>query len=88
MEIDTIVVHPNYWRRGHGTNLSQWQLDLADQDQAGMGVAGSAMGKTLFEHLGFKTAETIMVPGYKDHPSVLEVWLGLRDAKTECKPKL
>ncbi|KAK3115467.1 hypothetical protein LTR53_005169 [Teratosphaeriaceae sp. CCFEE 6253] len=79
MVVDTMVVHPAYWRRGHATNLTQWQMELADGDSVGLGVEAAKMGVLLFEHLGFKEAQTVQVPGYEDHPDPVAVWFGLRD---------
>lgn len=86
METDTLVVHPAYWRKGHGTSLNKWHTELADLDGVGLGVVASKMGRKLFTHVGFKEAAQINVPGYENHPKPLEVWIGLRNL-SETQPK-
>lgn len=56
--MDMVVVHPAYWRRGHGSRLVRWGMALADLDRIGQGVVAAAMGEKLYLSLDFiKLAE-------------------------------
>ncbi|KND87485.1 hypothetical protein TOPH_07896 [Tolypocladium ophioglossoides CBS 100239] len=81
MVIDMMVTHPSHWRRGHGTLITKWFIDLARQDQVGLAVAAAPMGKVHFSSLGFKKAKTVEIPGYHDHPNPIYAWLGLLNVK-------
>lgn len=48
------MVHPAYWRRGHGERLVRWGLDAANVDGVSMGVLASGMGERLYSRLGFE----------------------------------
>lgn len=57
--MNIVVVHPAYWRRGHGTNLVGWGMKLTDLDQTTQGVISAGMGTKLYGELGFeKLCET------------------------------
>lgn len=85
MKPDMNVVHPAYWRRGHGSRMVKWMLELASTDRVGMGVTASSMGREVFLSLGFKRVELVMIPGYDAHPEPLEAWLGIRDESSGLK---
>lgn len=66
--MERTVVHPAYWKRGHGSKLAQWGVDLAALDAVDQGVLASGMGTRLFEHVGFKRIIDLHVPGDKKNP--------------------
>ncbi len=61
--MEMLVVHPAYWKRGHGTKLAQWGLDLATADEVKQGVIATEMGKNLYRNLGFQSLEEIRIDG-------------------------
>lgn len=79
MELSTMVVHPAYWRRGHGSTLANWCVQLADMDDVVVAVSAASMGQLLFEHVGFKLVEKVEVPGYDQHPESISLWIGVRE---------
>lgn len=64
--MDGLVVHPAYWRRGHGEALVRWSLALADADGIKQGVSATPMGVKLYERLGYKPVDECVVPGDED----------------------
>jgi GNAT superfamily N-acetyltransferase len=63
-----VVVHPKYWRRGHGSHLVRWGIGLADIDQVKQGVFATAMGAKLFLALGFQKIKDVHVEGDMEDP--------------------
>ncbi len=61
--MEMLVVHPAYGRRGHGTKLAQWGLDLAKEDNVKQGVIAAEMGKNLYVKLDFQILEQIKIDG-------------------------
>ncbi|KAL4762084.1 GNAT family N-acetyltransferase [Aspergillus foveolatus] len=51
--LDTLVVHPDYQRRGAGSMLVQWGCDLADEEGVALYVDASRAGAPLYERFGF-----------------------------------
>ncbi|KAH6685432.1 acetyltransferase [Plectosphaerella plurivora] len=49
----TLVVHPDYQRRGCGSTLVQWGCNLADENAVGAFVDASKDGIPLYERFGF-----------------------------------
>jgi GNAT superfamily N-acetyltransferase len=49
--MDRIVVHPAYWKRGHGRKLLKLGTALAEVDQVDQGVLATTMGAALFSHI-------------------------------------
>jgi len=80
MILDTLVVHPAYWKRGHGTALAKWTNVLADWDDAGLAVAAARMGAEFFPHVGYKLKELVEVKGYDRHNESIYSWFGHRDS--------
>jgi N-acetylglutamate synthase-like GNAT family acetyltransferase len=54
-----VVVHPAYWRRGHGTTLVNWGKSLADLDRIGKGVVAADMGEKLYASLGYQKLDEV-----------------------------
>ena len=61
-----LVVHPAYWRRGHGTDLVHWGQKLSAFDDVPQGVSAAGMGEKLYSHLGYEFVERISKPGDED----------------------
>lgn len=53
VDLDTLVVHPDYQRRGAGSMLVQWGCDLADEEGVALYVDASRAGAPLYERFGF-----------------------------------
>lgn len=74
-----IVVHPTYWRRGHGSTLASWGTHLTETDKVHHGVIASRMGEKLFASIGFEHIKYIHVEGEGDASegidlAVLAIW--------------
>jgi hypothetical protein len=61
--MNIVVVHPAYWRRGHGTNLVRWGMRLTDEDQTTQGVISADMGTKLYMALGFEKICDVHIAG-------------------------
>jgi GNAT superfamily N-acetyltransferase len=68
MIMEELVVHPAYWRRGHGGNLARWCVDLARIDKKKIGVTANEMGKDLYCKLGFRNLKEIHLDGDESAP--------------------
>lgn len=77
LEIVTIVVHPAYWREGHGSKLARWCMQLAAADSIGLGVSAVRMGRDLFCHLGFEDVEVVSVVPHEK--KLLSLWICVLD---------
>jgi GNAT superfamily N-acetyltransferase len=53
VDLDTLVVQPDYQRRGAGSMLVQWGCDLADEEGVALYVDASRAGAPLYERFGF-----------------------------------
>jgi N-acetylglutamate synthase-like GNAT family acetyltransferase len=62
-EMDQVAVHPAYWKRGHGTALVKWGMELARIDQVVQGVSAAKMGEKLYAELDYKVVERISLDG-------------------------
>jgi len=93
MRLATLAVHPAYWRRGHGSNLTKWSTTLADIEGISVGVSAAKMGVSVFAKAGFVEQERVRVEGYKlprdsvvslgtgqqpDQIEAIELWIGIR----------
>ena len=56
-----VVVHPAYWRRGHGTTLVRWGKALADLDGMDQAVSATDMGEKLYVPLGYHKVDEVRV---------------------------
>ncbi|KAI0187131.1 hypothetical protein EV127DRAFT_437409 [Xylaria flabelliformis] len=68
--MDMLVVHPAYWRRGHGTSLVEWGMALADLDQVDQGVVAAEMGEHLYLRLNYSKLAEVHVRDDKDPAEV------------------
>ena len=53
MELEQMVVHPNFWRRRYGTALGEYGLYIARKECRSVGVIATPMGEKLYESMGF-----------------------------------
>ncbi len=61
--MEMLVVHPAYWKRGHGGSLTGWGMDLAKTDGIQQGVIAAKMGKAVYAAMGFKNLEDLHIDG-------------------------
>ncbi|CAH0051750.1 unnamed protein product [Clonostachys solani] len=74
--VDMVVVHPAYWRRGHGTSLVKWGKALADVDRVNQGVIAADMGEKLYTSLGYGKLDDVRAVS-EDGPPPHEVQVGV-----------
>ncbi|KAK6525865.1 hypothetical protein TWF281_010909 [Arthrobotrys megalospora] len=70
-ELSMTVVHPSYWRRGHGSSMVKWGMDLAKENNETLGTISSTMGNALCEALGWSREDTIHLEGDDEAPDGL-----------------
>ena len=71
LELVRLKTHPDYMRRGFGSALVKWGIDLAkEQHLAAVSLKASQMGMLLYAHLGFKHLEQLMVQAPGDTETV------------------
>jgi GNAT superfamily N-acetyltransferase len=63
LHLEWLVVHPAYWRRGHGTRLAQWGVKLSILDHINQGVIAEKMAVDLYHKLGYKHVEDVDIIG-------------------------
>ncbi|KAK4203006.1 hypothetical protein QBC40DRAFT_319106 [Triangularia verruculosa] len=73
--ISMIVVHPAYWRRGHGTRLATWARDLSIKTKAPQCVSAAPMSQRLLMSLGYKRIDVIVAEGDEDDPRGVQTLL-------------
>ncbi|KAF2808901.1 uncharacterized protein BDZ99DRAFT_463759 [Mytilinidion resinicola] len=93
MKLATLAVHPAYWRRGHGSNLTKWCTTLADIEGVSVGVSAAKMGVPVFAKAGFMEQERVQIAAYQlprdsvvslgggkqpDQIEAIELWIGIR----------
>ncbi|KAK4207236.1 acyl-CoA N-acyltransferase [Rhypophila decipiens] len=61
VNLSTLVVHPDFRRRGGGTMLITWGIKRAESKGWPATLCASPMGRFLYEHLGFQTIATEVV---------------------------
>jgi N-acetylglutamate synthase-like GNAT family acetyltransferase len=67
--MERTAVHPAYWRRGHGSTLAKYGLNLANIDQVNQAVLATSMGADLFKYMGFKLINESQINGGKEDPT-------------------
>ncbi|KAI0199893.1 hypothetical protein F4808DRAFT_461288 [Astrocystis sublimbata] len=72
--MDMLVVHPAYWRRGHGSSLTKWGMALADRDHVNQGVVAAGMGKQLFLKLNYSRLAEVHA---RDNKNPAEIAVGI-----------
>lgn len=66
--MEMAVVHPAYWRRGHGTLLVRWGMELSKLDGVKQGVIAAKMGAELYAGLGYSVVEELRMDGDEEAP--------------------
>jgi hypothetical protein len=61
-----IVVHPAYWKRGHGSHMARWAAEMAKLDQIPQCVSSAPMSEPIFRGLGFELVRRIVADGDED----------------------
>ncbi|KAK5958312.1 hypothetical protein OHC33_000154 [Knufia fluminis] len=69
MELHTLVIHPTYWRRGHGRTLVEWGMRLADIDQEDLCICATNGGLKLYRPLGCELLESWRMEGDEVSPT-------------------
>jgi N-acetylglutamate synthase-like GNAT family acetyltransferase len=77
MVVEMVVVHPAYWRRGHGKALVKWGLELAETDGVESAVFGTIAGEQLYLSLGFVRVSVLSLKDEEEPPNELE-WVILK----------
>ena len=75
LELVRIKTHPDYMRRGFGSALVKWGINLAkEQHLAAISVSAGQMGRLLFAHLGFEHLEQVAIRATGDtEPQTLDL---------------
>lgn len=76
-----LVVHPAYWRKGHGTKLVEWSMRLSDLDSVPQCVSAAGMGEKLYKKLGYHEVCRVEEEGDGDDPR------GVHTELLEYRPK-
>jgi predicted N-acetyltransferase YhbS len=58
LSLAQVATHPDYFRRGAGTMLIKWGLDLAEKETWAVTVFAGPKAYRVYERLGFKTLGT------------------------------
>ncbi|KAK1834936.1 hypothetical protein QBC39DRAFT_220654, partial [Podospora conica] len=66
--VSMLVVHPAYWRRGHGTRLATWARDLSVLEEVPQCASSATMSKPIFRSLGYRQVDSIVAEGDEDDP--------------------
>ena len=88
IELVQLNTHPDYMRRGFGSALVKWGIDLAKEEHlAAVSVLASQMGMLLYARLGFKHLEQLVVQAPGDTETVTEDCLVLELQGHEQQPE-
>jgi hypothetical protein len=61
LQLQVLATHPDYQRRGFGTRLCRWGIDIARSKDMYIIVFGSPMGRALYSFLGFRVLAELPV---------------------------
>ncbi|KAI9775594.1 MAG: hypothetical protein M1839_000995 [Geoglossum umbratile] len=61
LQLQVLATHPDYQRRGYGTRLCRWGIDIARSRDMYIIVFGSPMGRALYSFLGFRVLAELPV---------------------------
>ncbi|KAH7398987.1 hypothetical protein DE146DRAFT_745592 [Phaeosphaeria sp. MPI-PUGE-AT-0046c] len=88
MRLNTIAVLPRYWRRGHATRLVNFCTQIADLDDALLGVSAAPHGAVVAARAGFEECETVRIKRLAKHEQQapeeprdaadVVLWIGIR----------
>lgn len=62
-EMGMLCVHPAYWKKGHGSQLVQWGIELSKTDNVPQGVDAAEMGAKLVKKFGYEYICTLTLEG-------------------------
>lgn len=81
LHLKLLGTHPDYQRRGAGTQHCEWGMKLAKERKVPLTLFSSPLGQALYSHLGFDLLDmiTIQVEGEKE-----KVSLGVMIYKKSC----
>ena len=83
-----LYTHPDYMRRGFGSELVKWGIDLAKEEHlAAVSVEASHMGMLLYAHLGFQLLEQSVVQASGDTETATLNWMVLELQGCKQQPK-
>ena len=82
-----LVVHPAYWRRGHGTVLLEWGLELVHLDYTKQGVIAADMGEKLYLSKGYKKLDMVIATDKSDPEKTVKVAV-LEFVPSKLRPEL
>lgn len=82
-----LVVHPAYWKRGHGTKLVNWGKELTSLDRVKQGVIAADMGEKLYLSKGYQKLDVITATDEDDNEQQIEVGV-LEFAPRNLRPEL
>ena len=69
MELEQMVIHPEFQQKGFGTLLGKRGLEIAQEEKCPIFVIATPMGEKLYEKLGFRKVGSIKA----------------RDGKAKCR---
>ncbi|KAF1916881.1 hypothetical protein BDU57DRAFT_517268 [Ampelomyces quisqualis] len=88
MRLSTLAVLPMYWRRGHATRLVNFCTQLADLDEALLGISATPQGALVAAKVGFEECEIVRVKKMPRHEGQANgdpcdaadavLWIGVR----------
>ena len=88
LELVRLKTHPNYMRRGFGSALVTWGIDLAKkQHLAAVSVVSGQIGKLLYTHLGFKHLEQVVIRAPRDTETLTDHFMVLELQHHEQPPQ-
>lgn len=77
MELEQMVVHPDFQRQRYGTRLGEDGLRIARKEGRAIWVIATPMGEKLYESLGFiRVSGVEAVDGEARCSLVVQVWRG------------
>ncbi|KIW27984.1 uncharacterized protein PV07_07676 [Cladophialophora immunda] len=85
--VDMLVVHPASWRRGHGTALLNWGMELGSLDLVKQGVIAADMGEKLYLSKGYKKLDNVIVTDENDAEKGVKVGI-LEFVPSKSTPEL
>ncbi|OCL07415.1 hypothetical protein AOQ84DRAFT_295130 [Glonium stellatum] len=60
-QLQILATHPEHQRRGAGSSLCRWGMQLAKERNMAISVFASPMGKQLYRHLGFHSLASVTI---------------------------
>lgn len=60
MHLYVLATLPDYQRRGAGSALVRWGLNLAHEQRLGVSLIATQMGRPVYTHLGFEVVEELV----------------------------